>query len=135
MGCVIIQFDWAAPAGVEIVLFLPLPSVKRGFLRRLGERGQDTVITVTELRISNKKCCHASGAVRGSGDSGGDGDAHQVRPVALVHASKRDRGGRRGVGGWRRHGGGGRAHGGGGKGLADGVRDRRHLELQTASVE
>lgn len=57
-GCVIIQSDWAAPVGVEIVLLLPLPPIKRRFLRRLGECGQDAVVTVTKLQISNRKCCH-----------------------------------------------------------------------------
>lgn len=54
LGCVIIKSDWAAPAGVEIVLLLPLPPIKRCFLRRLGECGQDTVVTVTKLDFKHK---------------------------------------------------------------------------------
>lgn len=102
----IIKFDWAAPAGVEIVLLLPLPPVKRCFLRRLGECGQDTVVTVTKLEISNRKCCHICEIVQilSTVVTVGDSNSHQVWPVALLHASAGDRGGRRGVGGRGRHG-------------------------------
>lgn len=54
VGCVIIEFDWAAPAGVEIVLLLPFPPIKRCFLRWLRKCGQDTVVTVTKLDFKHK---------------------------------------------------------------------------------
>lgn len=39
------------PAGLEVMFFLPLSSVKRCFLWWLGESGQDAVVAVTQLKI------------------------------------------------------------------------------------
>lgn len=94
---------------------------------RYGNEAGDFQQEVLSQRVNSLK------AVLTEGVSGTV--THQVWPAGLVRASEGARRGRRGVGGWGRYGRGGRANGGGGKGTADGVRGRRHLELQTASVE
>lgn len=109
------------PVGLEVVLLLSLPPIKGRLLRRFGEHGQDAVVAVTKLQISNgeRECMkYCKPSMR---NSVGDSNAHQVGPVAVVQASEGDWGGHRGVGGCQRLGRAGRVYGGCGKGMAFGV--------------
>lgn len=43
------------PAWLEVMFFLPLSAVQRGFLGWLRESGKDAVVTVTQLEILQVK--------------------------------------------------------------------------------
>lgn len=65
----------SVPAGVELVLLLPLllPSVKRRLLRGLGEYRQDAVVTVTHLKFGIANRAAVSLTRASDGESAFDG--------------------------------------------------------------